>query len=395
MKENRRYYDIVFIGLIFSLLVGFRMYAAEQNQLCKIFHHGLHKGNGQHGRAVLEIGKIVFYFAKDPEIRLISNEHLNDQRKQLIFLFPMISIKDNECRAMMDALRNDGNQWYNVALEQVQRPAPGLRFSILYDPRTIEMTYDTFDSIGLYKGVVFTFYNKMLLEKMKDKSQPLIHVVANDKKPDVIIDCGHGGNDTGAIGCGNLQEKEVTLQVGLNVATLLRRKGINTLLTRDRDVFVPLDKRTSCMNMDPSHSIFISIHTNSADNKKASGIETFCLSPPLLKRNFKTMSDYSVRLLEYITLDKYKKSQILATRLHHHLILSACQKNHQLIDRHVKHAVSQILLGTIVPSVLIELGFLSNDQEAALLKNAEYQQALAAGICTGILDYFNSAKSLS
>lgn len=394
MKKRRFFWSSAWLGLILGLIFG-SMYA-EQNHLCKVFHHGLKKK--QHispDTSILEKGKVVFYFSKDPQIRLVQDKNLNAHKKQMTFMFPMTEVKGKECMQMLQSLGFIDNGFYSVVIDPSKTVSDGLQLSITYDPEKVEMTYDTFDSIGLYKGLVFTFYDKLLLEKMKKHGQSLIRMAAVDKKPNVIIDCGHGGSDTGSIGCGNLQEKDVTLQVGLQVAKLLKNKGVNTLLTRDSDVFVSLDKRTCRLNIHPSNSIFVSIHANSSDNKKASGIETFCLSPPLLKQNFKTMADYSAKIVEYISYEQYKKSLNLAQSVQHNLVVTTSKKNSHLNDRHVKHAVSQVLLGTVVPSILVELGFVSNEREAELLRDADYQLALATGILLGVLDYFNRIKILS
>jgi len=386
----------VFQCALVMTLCGFASVAvpAAQNQLCKIFLHDLLQGRNGVDSGVIEVAKLVFYFAKDPEVRLLSDK-LVKGRKQLTFLIPSTQIKNKECINMLEMLRAQKNLLYTINLEPVAGPAEGLNLSILFDPDAIEVTYDTFDSISLYKGLVFTFYDKRLLEKMKDKSNPLIRMAAHEKKCQVIIDCGHGGADVGATGYNGIQEKGLTLTIGLQVAALLKEHGITTFLTRDKDVFVPLDQRTRYGLAFDCDSIFISLHANFAENQTASGIETFCLSPPLLKRSFKTMKDYTAKILEYIMCDKYKKSLMLATDLHNNIIVSARQKNPHIIDRHVKHAVSQVLLGTVVPSVLIELGFISNKDEAMLLQQHQYQQFLAKGICDGVLSYFKNIKVLS
>jgi len=388
MKRNRLHHTVLIVVCIVTGFFGLFL-SAEPNQLCKIFHHGSFEDQLMHNSdVILEIGKVVFYFSKEPEVRLLANRKLNGQNQEMTFFFPLTVVQQGECTKMLQSLCTVAHSLYSIAVEQVNKPVVGLRFSIKYNPQKIEITYDSFDSIGLYRGLVFTLYNKKLLEKIKDQGEPLIRTVSNDKKPSVIIDCGHGGSDNGTIGYGDVKEKDITLQIGLKVAGLLERRGIKVSLTRTSDLFVPLDQRTK-LTGHPGRSVFISIHANSSHNEMASGIETFCLSPPLLHRCFKTMDDYTTRLLSYISCDYYRKSNKLANCLHQHVIALANQKNPHLNDRYVKHAVSQVLLGSVVPSALVEFGFLSNKHEAVLLQDPEYQSTLAAGICLGVLDYFS------
>lgn len=374
------------------LIIFFCMNITAQNQLCKIFHHDLSYGKKGYTKSKpIELGKIVFYFTKNPEVRVLPERNVKD-KKELSFLFPATEIKNKKCMAMLEKLNSYKNQFYSVKIEQVKKPFLGLNLSVVFDPQQIEITYDTFDSINLYKGLVFTFYDKKLLEQMNLETAPLIRMVSCESKPRVVIDCGHGGSDVGAVGCGGTKEKDLTLTVGLQLENMLKRKGINSILTRKSDVFVPLDQRTRYAANYGDNTIFVSLHANFAENKTVSGIETFCLSPPLLKCNFKTMHSYIVGLLEYIICDKYKKSQLLAKCLHKNTLSVAGQINTGIVDRSIKHAVSQVLLGSASPSVLVELGFISNKYESNLLQHYHYQNALAKGICDGILSYFTNIK---
>ncbi|TET06238.1 N-acetylmuramoyl-L-alanine amidase [Candidatus Dependentiae bacterium] len=389
MKGNN---NLILNISLFTLLIVLPLFAAENNQLCKVFHHGSQDNQVLSDcNAVLEVGKVVFYFTKEPKIELVSEKQLDNQKKQIIFSFSSAIIKSDEYTRVLQALQRIKPLNYTLALKQVKQ---GLQFSISYNPSKVEIVYDTCDLINLYKGAVFTFYSKELLEKIKEEGKPLIRMVSNEIKPHVIIDCGHGGSDIGTVGYNNLKEKDITLQIGLKVAQLLKKNGFDVQLTRDCDIFMPLDQRTIC-NANPNKAVFVSIHANASENINASGIETFCLSPPLLRQCFKTMDEYNSRILEYMVCEQFKKSNKLATFLHQHVITCAHQKNSYVRNRHVKYAVSQVLLGAVVPSALVELGFLSNKYEATLLQNTEYQEALATGICSGILAYFNSLNSLS
>ncbi len=391
MKGNRGYRGFWLQIMLCGLFPG--IVYAELNQLCKIFHHELHNTQNVPNSLSIELGKIVFYFSKEPACRLLTDNKVKG-KKELTFVFPSTHIKAKECLAALESIKACRNKWYSLNYEVVSKPDSAIKLSIVFDPLAIEMSYDTFESIGLYKGLVFTFYDRKLLERIKTNENPLIRMASTRTKPCVIVDCGHGGSDPGSIGYDGLKEKDVTLNVGLHLASSLREHGIETILTRSSDIFVPLDQRTCCSCCDAQNSIFVSLHANFAENKSAAGIETYCLSPPLLKRNYNTMEDYTRQLLEYIACDKYNKSLDLASVIHGRLITAARTQRCRLIDRHIKHAVTQVLLATVLPSVLIELGFVSNIDESIHLRRSDYQHCLARGICDGIISYFSRLKSL-
>lgn len=157
-------------------------------------------------------------------------------------------------------------------------------------------------------------------------------------------------------------------------------------LTRSADTDIPLDMRTTFANNFRSADIFVSIHANNG-NDQAQGIETFCLTPQLFKKYgaYAHVSNATDPLA-----NKYNDSKKLAHSLHTSVVDSA-KKKHNVVDRHIKHSVAQVLLGSNMPAALIELGFLSNKREAFLLNDASYRTMLAQGICAGISDYFKHA----
>ena len=189
------------------------------------------------------------------------------------------------------------------------------------------------------------------------------------KKPVVIIDPGHGGVDSGTIGINGTFEKDLVLKIAKKLNTELVRRGIKVVLTRNDDVYIPLDKRTSLSNKHDC-SIFISLHANYSSNPQVSGLEIFYSEMSLLGRS---------------NLKKDLQSEKLATNIHKQLLNSL--KSFSIVDRKVKKEVSQVLLGTDMPSVLIELGFLSNKIEAGNLCNSKYQERIVNGIVYGVEQY--------
>ena len=218
--------------------------------------------------------------------------------------------------------------------------------------------------------------------------KPIIQVAANNT-PRVIIDCGHGGSDNGVIGCNNIKEKEVSLQVGLQVAQLLRDNQVMVDLARDTDRTVLLDERTTFANSEGA-DLFVSIHANASKNKAFSGIETYCLRSSLFYPGDRRLISNDMGLATEELCCKYDKSNKLAHCVQRSLI-SAARNQYQAIDRQVRHSVAQVLLGTTMPSILVEIGFLTHEKEAALLAQKDYQSQIAWGITCGILAYLSFA----
>lgn len=362
------------------------------NELTKVFHHQSALNQAEKKTAVcnVELGKVVFYFSEKQIINALNAPQQKDGIIKQDFFIPLTDIKSSECVQMVNQLNTvaskvDATHLYAVHLEAVKVPLKGIKLTIAYDANQVQMGMEEFQAITGQKGLAISFFNQMLLQEIKNKGKGILRTARAQPKS-VIIDCGHGGNDCGTCGFFNMKEKEVTLDIGLQVAHLLRGKGIEVFLTRSADVDVPLDVRTTASNA-KNAGAFVSIHANNGI-KTVHGIETFCLTPQLFKKYGSGFSGQDVA--EKFTQDLYKRSQTLAQLVHAETI--ACvQKEQPVVDRLVKNSVAQVLFGTQMPSTLIEVGFLSNEQEAAHLKNGVYRQLLAQGICKGIMSYLDQA----
>jgi N-acetylmuramoyl-L-alanine amidase len=213
----------------------------------------------------------------------------------------------------------------------------------------------------------------------------------------IVIDPGHGGEDTGAKGPGGVLEKEVTLQIAKKVAEALRDKGFQVVLTRDEDVFIPLGERTALANRKGA-DLFISIHANAAKRKQASGSETYFLSRAKNDeaRAVATLENASLRFekpdfdteggedLDFILLDMVqneylKESQDLAA-----LIQDNLEKHLPIPNRGVDQAGFYVLNKAYMPAVLVETAFISNANEAKLLKKDSFQDKIAQAITQAV-----------
>jgi len=217
----------------------------------------------------------------------------------------------------------------------------------------------------------------------------------------IVIDAGHGGHDDGTIGPHGVMEKDVVLDIALRLSTLIQqRMGAEVVLTRSDDTFVPLHERTAIAN-ERKADLFLSIHANSSPAPEVAGTETFYLnfsnSPSALEvaARENAGSDKSVGelrdLIQSITLnDKIEESHTFAQDVQTSIQAQALRSNAAAHNRGVKRAPFVVLIGASMPSVLAEIGFLSNSRDESNLGKAEYRQKVAEALYKGLAQYSQS-----
>jgi len=218
----------------------------------------------------------------------------------------------------------------------------------------------------------------------------------------VVIDPGHGGHDQGTTGPHGLVEKELVLDVALRLGKLIEtNKGSEVIYTRADDTFIPLEGRTQLAN-EKKADLFISIHANSSPYTAIRGVETYYLNFTSAKDALDVASRenassqksvFELRdLIQQITLhEKVDESKEFANRVQ--LSLQNFERTYtQVKNRGVKKAPFVVLIGANMPSILCEVGFLSNAREEALLKRPEHRQKRADALYRGLSKY---AQSLS
>ena len=219
----------------------------------------------------------------------------------------------------------------------------------------------------------------------------------------IVIDPGHGGHDTGTLGVKGLLEKDLVLDVAQRVGKLIEeRLNAEVIYTRTDDTFVPLQERTALAN-EKKADLFLSIHANSSPLPKVAGIETFYLN----FTDSKEALDVAARenassqksifelqdIIQKITLhEKLDESKEFATRIQNSLYTFTSRNVPGERNRGIKKAPFVVLIGASMPSVLAEIGFLTNAREEAQLKRSDYRQKLAEAMFRGISRY---AESLS
>ena len=219
----------------------------------------------------------------------------------------------------------------------------------------------------------------------------------------VVIDPGHGGTDQGTVGRHGLMEKELVLDVAKRVGKLIEeRMGSEVVYTRQDDTFIPLHARTELAN-ERKADLFLSIHANSSPHPKVGGIEVYYLNfthsadalDVAARENASSdKSVYELRdLIQTITLhEKVEESKDFAAKVQGSLQTFETRYNNAAKNRGVKKAPFVVLIGASMPSILAEVGFLSNAKEEQLLKRPEHRQRLAEALYQGVSRY---AQSLS
>ena len=211
----------------------------------------------------------------------------------------------------------------------------------------------------------------------------------------IVLDPGHGGKDPGAIGARGIAEKDIVLSVAKKLARKLKAElGVQVVLTRADDRFVPLEERTAMANNEDA-DLFISLHVNASPNSEARGIETYYLDNTtdeaairLAARENRT-SRRNVSDLQFILSDmmqniKLEDSISLAHRLQGALVGGMTKVMSEVRDLGVKKALFHVLVGARMPSVLVEMFFISNRLEAQALGEDSHQEALVEALYEGI-----------
>lgn len=225
----------------------------------------------------------------------------------------------------------------------------------------------------------------------------------------IVIDPGHGGKDPGAIGRYGTMEKTINLQIAKKLKRVLEEElGAEVVLTRDRDVFVPLRKRSRLAN-EVGADLFLSLHCNYERKRRTRGVETYFLSVARTRWE-RAVENLENGALRYETEEKsepidivkivlsdmaqaqfLKESQSLAMYVQEQLSRTLKQRN-----RGVKQAGFYVLVGTYMPAILVEMGFISHPAEEKMLKTPNFQWKIAKGIALGVRKFFeNRAKQLT
>jgi len=203
-----------------------------------------------------------------------------------------------------------------------------------------------------------------------------------------------------------VKEKDVTLKIAKKVAQRLKKElKMDVILTRDTDVFIPLEERTAIANK--AHAdLFISIHANSNTNRRVHGVETYYLnitddsySMRLAARENKS-SQKSINDLQFILADLAMKSNVddsvrLSKLVQNNVCREVRESYADTKDLGVKHALFYVLIGAKMPAILVETNFISNKTEEQRLTNAKYQDKISDGLVQGVRSFVEERQALA
>jgi N-acetylmuramoyl-L-alanine amidase len=229
----------------------------------------------------------------------------------------------------------------------------------------------------------------------------------------IVIDPGHGGHDPGAVGPGGLYEKDVVLDIALKVKEILMADPLNEVfVTRETDRFISLEERTAIANRKDA-DFFVSIHANASPVRRVKGIETYLLnwtndeeamrvaarenriSIKKMREMNRKMDTLGMILNDLSRCNKRDESIKLANYIQRSMISTLNNdRNLKSVDLGVKQALFYVLFGANMPSVLVEVSFISNPQEEQLLSNDSYRRQIAKAIAKGLNTYTNPTPAI-
>jgi len=230
--------------------------------------------------------------------------------------------------------------------------------------------------------------------------------IRSHKSELIVIDAGHGGHDTGAIG-GGKREKDLVLQISKRLEKQLKKRGHPVYMTRKKDRFLKLHQRTKIADKKDA-VVFISIHANSVPKKKRNkiqGVETFFLqktrdarSQRIAARENKSVLKGTTKLSRNVILDsvlsgpKIVESNKLAIDVQRKIMRNLRSRYKGVKDGGVRHAPFWVLVGASRPSILVEVGYISHPKERKRLFMPRYQELIAKGIAEGVDTYLDNRK---
>lgn len=336
---------------------------------------------------------------KNDELVLVFDKKLSSKQ---VNYFTMYDPKTERFRYVFDIHASMLNQSKTLRKKGIKR----IKIA-QYKPNTLRLVIE--DSKKLQ--VNFSKRSQKLLVRMKPASKYKTKTNAVTKKTTpirldrnkiIVIDAGHGGKDPGAVGYKKYREKVVVMSIAKHVKSILKSRGYKVYMTRDKDKFIKLSKRTKFANKKKA-DIFLSIHANSVPKrnaKKAHGIECYFLSKSKSKRAKRVAAKENSA--DMTAMNHYGKESFLNTINKHNMIasnklaidlqrgmLSSLKKSYKNVhDGGVREGPFWVLVGAQMPSVLVEVGFISHPTEAKRLVSSAYQKKLAYGLANGVERYF-------
>lgn len=278
-----------------------------------------------------------------------------------------------------------------------------------YNPKTVRIVLSSPKSFKFFKKLEDKSLS-LSFDKVSNSNSTLTNqekpIVNSQFKADkiIVIDAGHGGKDSGALGDkkGSLREKDVVLSTALKLGSELKKRGYRVFYTRSTDKFINLRDRTKIAN-DKKADLFLSIHANAAPNvskaKSSEGLETFFLSPARSERSkkaaekenqgdFEEMNFFSKQsVLNFLNREKIVASNKLAIDIQKG-VLGKTRSKYKIVDGGVREAPFWVLVGASMPAVLLEIGYITHPVEGKRIASKNFQEFFAKGVADGVDNYF-------
>ena len=375
---------IIYFRLFLILIISSHIFA-NNNQTLKFFENNVLLGE------IKTIQNNQFFSVNDLAKITNSKKFINDQTEKIIFYVDNKKIK----------VTND------IAFILIEDSLYQLSSKVIKDKNDYYLPIDSFFNIinNLSKD-----FSAVLTSQRISFSTKKITVTPN-KKVDlsnekqkwefktIVIDAGHGGKDPGAVGYRGTKEKDIALDVAKRLEKKLSKNlNVKIVMTRDEDIFLRLSERTKIAN-ENNGSLFISIHTNAAEDRRASGFETFLIGPNKNEAAVRVAArENAVLELEGISGQKLTNEDLIKATIAQSAFASKSEqfasmvqgeikKRVQSKDRGVKQAGFYVLMGASMPNVLVELGFISNPSEEKKLRSPQYRDQLATAIYRAVEQY--------
>ncbi len=254
------------------------------------------------------------------------------------------------------------------------------------------------------KDTIAKVLDKAPVEKPLKMNLPAVSSHAGLRR--IVVDAGHGGKDPGAVGPTGLYEKTVTLAMAKQLKKQLEESlGCEVILTRDRDVYLPLEERTAIANK-VGADLFISVHANANKNRDAYGVETYYLNfskndkaaAVAARENgisLKQVGDLELILFDLMANSKINESSRLAAEIQKAMVGDLKRHYSDIRDLGVRQGPFYVLVGATMPSVLVEAAFISNHREESRLATSKFHEKTSAAIVKGVRNYSSDLKLMA
>jgi len=316
--------------------------------------------------------------------------------------------KPNTVRIVLETGKGYGCSAYRPILSYKSYHIPLPHFKVKQKKRTKVRTEQT-KSATKYKPKKTSYKSSIHKKKAVSRSYvintpKMYHKGAGEL---IVIDAGHGGHDTGAIG-GGKREKDLVLQIAKRLEKQLKKRGYRVHMTRRSDKFLKLPQRTKIADKKDA-KVFISIHANSVPKRKRNkiqGVETFFLQKTrdaksqriAARENKAVLKGAGTSLSKKVIVDsvlngpKIIESNKLAIDVQRRMLANLRAHYRGVKDGGVRHAPFWVLVGASRPSILVEVGYISHPKERKRLFTPRYQELIAKGIAEGVQNYLNNRR---